>query len=54
MFTVYVDMRILIDKTLKHFYILYEILMLCKHGNILLSLTLKENTISNIFTVYIL
>jgi len=23
--------------------------MFCKHGNILLSLTLKENTISNIF-----
>ena len=29
---------------------LLESLILCKHGNILLSLTLKENTISNIFT----
>ena len=30
-----------------------ESLISCKHGNILLSLTLKENTISNIFTIYI-
>jgi len=50
----YVDMRILIDKELKHFYMLYESLILCKHGTILLSLTLKENTISNIVTIYIL
>ena len=43
-------MRILIDKALKHFFMLKESLILCKHGNILLSLTLKENTISNFFT----
>ena len=41
MFTVYVDMRILIDKSLKHFYMLQESLILCKHGNILLSLKWK-------------
>ena len=46
-----VDMRILIDKALTHFYMLYEMLMLCKHGNILFS-TLKENTILNIFLLY--
>ena len=39
-------MRILIDKTLKHFFMLYESLILCKHGNILVSLTFKNNTIS--------
>ena len=39
-------MRILIDKALKHFYMLLESLILCEHGNILLSLTSKENTIS--------
>jgi len=27
-------------------------IILCKHGNILLSLTLKGNTISNFFTIY--
>ena len=48
----YVDMHILIDKALKHFYMLQESLILCKHGNILLSLTLKENTISKIFTTF--
>ena len=47
-------MRILIDKALNHIYMLKESLILCKHGNLLLSLTLKENTISNIFTIYIL
>jgi len=36
----YVDMRILIDK--KNFYMLNERLILCKYGNILLSLTLKD------------
>ena len=48
----YVDMRIQIDTALKHFYtcMLQESLILCKHGNILLSLTLKGNTISNVFT----
>jgi len=50
----YVDMRILIDKALKHFYMLYESVILCKHGNISLSLTIKENTISNNFTKYIM
>ena len=30
---------------------LQKSLNLCKHGNMLLSLTLKENTISNIFTI---
>jgi len=44
-------MRILIDKALKHFYMLWESLIVCKHGNILLSLTSKENIISNIFTI---
>jgi len=29
MFIFYVDMRILIDKALKHFYMLLEILILC-------------------------
>jgi len=42
-------MSILIDKALMHFYMLKESLILCKHGNILFSLTLKENTISNMF-----
>jgi len=35
-------MRILIDKVLKYFYMLKESLILCKHGNISLSLNLKE------------
>ena len=39
-----VDMRILIDKALKHFYISQESLILCKHENICLSFTLKQNT----------
>ena len=52
MFTV--DMRIMIEKALKYFYMLQESLILCKHGNILLSLTSKANTLWNIFTVYIL
>ena len=47
-------MRILIDKALRHFYMLWESLLLYKQGNILLSLTLKENRISTIFTVNIL
>ena len=43
-------MHILIDKAL-----LAKSLILCKHGNIILSLTLKENTISIIFfAIYIL
>mgnify|MGYP000430483117 CR=1 FL=1 len=42
-------MRILIDEALKHLYVLQENLILCKHGNILLFLTLKKNTISNLF-----
>ena len=42
-------MRILIDKTLKHFNMLQESLILCKHGDILLPLTLKKNIISNFF-----
>ena len=43
-------MRILIEQALKHVYMLKENLILCKHGNILLSLTLKENLgISNNF-----
>ena len=54
MLTVYVDMRILIAKALTYFYMLQESLILRKHGNILLSLKSKENTISNIFTIYIL
>jgi len=41
-------MRILIDKALKHFYVLNKSHILCEHGNILLSLTLKENIISNV------
>ena len=41
-------MEILIDKTLKHFYMLWESLILCKHENILLYLTFKENTISKL------
>ena len=36
-------MRIVSEQALKHFYMLKESLILCKHGNILLSLTLKEN-----------
>jgi len=37
----YVD--IMIGKALfKHFYISYASLILCKHGNVVLSLTLKE------------
>jgi len=48
-------MRILIDKALKHFYnMLQASLILCKHGFILLALTLKDYTISNLFTLYIL
>ena len=47
-------MRILIDKAPKHFYMLKESLLVCKHGNILLSLTLKKNKISNFFAIYIL
>jgi len=35
-------MRILIDKTLNPLFILR--LILCEHGNVFLSLTLKENT----------
>jgi len=31
----YVDMRILIDKELKHFYMLQERLIFCNHGHIL-------------------
>ena len=54
MLTVYVDMRILIAKALTYFYMLQESLILCKHGNILLSLKSKENTISNSYAVYIL
>ena len=42
-------MRILIGKALKHLYMLWESLILCKHGHILLSLTFQENTISNSF-----
>ena len=38
----YVNMHNLIDKALKQFYMLQESLILCKHGNILLSLTLKK------------
>jgi len=53
MFTVYIDMRILIDKALKHFYMVWESLILCWHGNILVYVTLKENTISNMFTIYV-
>ena len=41
-------MPILIDKALKHFYMLQESLILCKHGNILLSLTLKKKTIQTV------
>ena len=41
-------MRILIDKALELFYVIGKS-NICKHGNILLSLTLKENTISNMF-----
>ena len=47
-----VDMRILIDKALELFYVIGKS-NICKHGNILLSLTLKENTISNMFYVYL-
>jgi len=47
-------MRILIDKALKRFYMFEESLILCKHGNILVSLTLKENAISNLVTIYML
>jgi len=36
-------MHTLIDKALKHFYMLKESLILCKH--IFLSLTVKKNTI---------
>ena len=46
-------MRILIDKALKYIYMLYESLIVCKHGNILLFLILKENTSSKCFTIYI-
>ena len=48
-------MHILIDNALKHFYRLHESLIVCKHGhgNILLSLTLKEKTISNFYIYYI-
>jgi len=49
-----VDMRILIDKALNNFYMLQESLISCKHGNILVSLALNENTISIFFTIYIL
>ena len=52
MFTVLCRHAILIEKALKYFYMLQESHILCKHGNILLFLTLKENTISNIFTIY--
>ena len=41
------------DITLKHFYMLQESLILCKNVHILLYLTLKENTISEIFAIYI-
>ena len=44
-------MCILIDKALKHFYMLYSSIIICKHGYILLSLTLKENTVSNMFAI---
>ena len=33
---------------------LYESQISCKHGNILLFLTLKENIISNFFTIHII
>ena len=49
----YVDMVFLIDKELKDFYVLLESLIVCKHGNILLSLTFKENTMSNFITTCI-
>jgi len=47
----YVDMVFLIDKALKDFYVLLESLIVCKHGNILLSFIFKENTLSNFITV---
>ena len=43
-----VDMRILIGKALKHFYLLMESLISCLYGHILLALTFKENTPSNL------
>jgi len=50
----YVDMVFLIDKELKDFYVLLESLIVCKHGNILLSFIFKENILSNFITVYTL
>jgi len=41
------------DIALKQFYMLQESLILCKNVHILLYLTLKENTISDIFAIYI-
>ena len=43
-----VDMRILIGKALKHFYLLRESLISCLYGHILLALTFKENTASTL------
>jgi len=54
MLTVYVDMRILIEKILKRSICYRKVLILLKHGNIWLPLTVKKNTISNHFTMYIL
>jgi len=47
------DMRCLIDKALKHFYMLYESIVSCKHRHKLLSLIFKEKRNANRFTINI-
>jgi len=46
-------MRCLIDKALKHFYMLYESIVSCKHRHKLVSLILKEKRNANRFTINI-
>ena len=47
-------MRILIGKALKHLYMLWESLMLCKHGHILFSLTFKKTQFKTCYYIYII
>ena len=47
-------MRILIDKAQRHLYMLWESLILRYHGHILLSLTLKKNTIQHFYYTLII
>ena len=46
-------MHILIGEAMQHFYMLWESLILCKHGNILLFLAYNKNTILNLLHIEI-